>query len=266
MSKQKRSNMERVCEYCQNTFLTPTKGKNTARFCSRTCVGKARYSIPEVREKHSLTTRQPLVQKACLWCGQSFQMRQNKSVNQKRKFCSKSCANTMKANQPQERERSRQRVKFAYLSNIGRKRPDASQRMRENNPTKNPATLLKMSLSMKGKTFLARGGNSKITEPQMKLATALLLTDYIEYPISTSSVKHLFPSLPPCYKVDIAYPEKKLVIEVDGKTHKLKKQKFLDKRKTEVLNALGWSVLRFWNEEILNDLESVLLKVKQFIT
>jgi leucyl-tRNA synthetase len=55
-----------------------------------------------------------------------------------------------------------------------------------------------------------------------------------------------------------------LAIEIDGRTHKTKKWKFLDKRKTEVLNALGWSVLRFSNQRVDSDLEAVLKEIREF--
>jgi leucyl-tRNA synthetase len=64
--------------------------------------------------------------------------------------------------------------------------------------------------------------------------------------------------------VDIADPARRLAIEIDGSTHRTKKWKFLDKRKTEVLNALGWSVLRFSNQKVDSDLEDVLREIREF--
>ena len=55
----------------------------------------------------------------------------------------------------------------------------------------------------------------------------------------------------------------KISVEVDGKSHKLKKWKFLDKRKTEVLNSLGWKVLRFWNEEVMTNPQICLQKIQE---
>jgi len=87
----------------------------------------------------------------------------------------------------------------------------------------------------------------------------------MEYAIPTRAVKHRFKSLPNCYKVDIADPARRLAIEIDGATHNTKKWKFLDKRKTEVLNALGWSVLRFSNQRVDSELDSVLEEIREFI-
>jgi isoleucyl-tRNA synthetase len=55
--------------------------------------------------------------------------------------------------------------------------------------------------------------------------------------------------------------EKHLVIEVDGGYHTLPEIKISDNERTEILNQLGFEVLRFKNEEILNNIEGVLYKI-----
>lgn len=146
----------------------------------------------------------------------------------------------------------------------GKKRPEVSERMRRNNPMSDPVTKEKANQAKRGRTFLSRGGNGQPTKPQLLLANALSLP--IEYPILTGPVKGQFPSLPNCYKVDIANPETRLAIEVDGQTHRLKKWKYLDRRKESVLRALGWSVLRFSNHQVMENLEEVVEEIKRFTT
>jgi very-short-patch-repair endonuclease len=51
----------------------------------------------------------------------------------------------------------------------------------------------------------------------------------------------------------------KLVVEADGPVHNFKKE--YDRNRDEVLTALGLKILRFKNEEILNDIQSVLNKI-----
>ena len=136
--------------------------------------------------------------------------------------------------------------------------------MRANNPTKDPAVLAKMSASLKGRTFLARGGNGKVTEPQMRLATALGWP--MEVAVLTGPVQGQFPSLPNHYKVDVGSVKHKLAVEVDGNSHKTKKWKFLDRRKEAILAALGWRVLRFWNEEVMADLDRCVQMVLSTIS
>jgi len=144
----------------------------------------------------------------------------------------------------------------------GKPNPVASARMRANNPTANPEWRKRMSALMSGRTFLARGGNGTLTRQQEVVGNAINLP--MEYAIPTGPVKDQFKSLPNSYKVDIADPLRMLAIEIDGATHNTKKWRFLDKRKTEVLNALGWSVLRFSNQRVDSDLEAVLKEIREF--
>lgn len=55
----------------------------------------------------------------------------------------------------------------------------------------------------------------------------------------------------------------KLIIELDGKYHKYKLKE--DEKRTEILNHLGLNVIRFSNDEIINNLDGVLMKVKKYL-
>ena len=55
----------------------------------------------------------------------------------------------------------------------------------------------------------------------------------------------------------------KLIIEVDGEIHKFQKKH--DEERTKFLNERGYRVLRFKNEEILNEIELVIQKIKENI-
>lgn len=61
--------------------------------------------------------------------------------------------------------------------------------------------------------------------------------------------------------VDFYCPSCKLVIEVDGDIHT--QQKAYDEARTEQLQSFGFRVLRFTNEEVLNDLQTVLTCIVQ---
>jgi very-short-patch-repair endonuclease len=65
------------------------------------------------------------------------------------------------------------------------------------------------------------------------------------------------------YIVDFYCHEKKLAIEADGKVHE--KQKEYDRRRDDDLRARGYHILRFSNEEIENDIESVLNHMRSFL-
>jgi very-short-patch-repair endonuclease len=88
----------------------------------------------------------------------------------------------------------------------------------------------------------------------------------MEHAICTAPVKGMFPSLPHCYKVDIADSTVKLAIEVDGRSHRSPRWRYLDKRKEEILRALGWKVMRFDNKRVLDNLHEVVAEVSTLLT
>ncbi len=58
--------------------------------------------------------------------------------------------------------------------------------------------------------------------------------------------------------------EEKLVIELDGEIHKYKLME--DEHRTEIINYLGISVVRFKNEEVTDNLSEVLEKTKKYFS
>ena len=63
------------------------------------------------------------------------------------------------------------------------------------------------------------------------------------------------------YSVDFACFKAKLVIELDGGQHQDKEAYAL--RRTAFLNANGWEVVRFWNNEFRANEEEVLMVILQ---
>ena len=63
------------------------------------------------------------------------------------------------------------------------------------------------------------------------------------------------------YIPDFYCSEARLVIEADGPIHNFKRE--YDKNRDEVLEALGLTILRFSNDEILNKTQTVLKEIKQ---
>jgi very-short-patch-repair endonuclease len=66
------------------------------------------------------------------------------------------------------------------------------------------------------------------------------------------------------YIVDFCAPRAKLIIEVDGSQHF--DQKDYDAERTEFLKAKGYRVLRFWNNDILNNIQGVMFEITQAIS
>jgi very-short-patch-repair endonuclease len=59
--------------------------------------------------------------------------------------------------------------------------------------------------------------------------------------------------------VDFICLEKNVVIEVDGGQHDENKE--LDLQRSAYLNRMGYRVLRFWNNEVLQETEAVLSSI-----
>lgn len=59
--------------------------------------------------------------------------------------------------------------------------------------------------------------------------------------------------------VDFCAPRHKLIVELDGGQH-LDQIKY-DQKRSEYLESKGYHVLRFWNNDVLNDMEGVLLSI-----
>jgi very-short-patch-repair endonuclease len=57
------------------------------------------------------------------------------------------------------------------------------------------------------------------------------------------------------YVVDFCSPRRKLIIELDGSQHL--DQAEYDSERTKYLEAKGYRVLRFWNNDVMKDIETV---------
>ena len=65
------------------------------------------------------------------------------------------------------------------------------------------------------------------------------------------------------YIVDICCKELKLVIELDGKYHELQSEK--DQLRQRRLESLGLRVIRFEEQKVLNDVETVLKEITYWV-
>jgi len=62
------------------------------------------------------------------------------------------------------------------------------------------------------------------------------------------------------YIVDFCSPSKHLVIELDGSQHM--SQEEADAERTKFLEGKGYTVLRFWNDRVLNNIAGVILAIE----
>jgi very-short-patch-repair endonuclease len=66
------------------------------------------------------------------------------------------------------------------------------------------------------------------------------------------------------YVVDFCAPAPKLVIELDGNQHLGKQAQ--DATRSDSLVLQGYRVLRFWNKDVLNDIEGVMQAIQEALT
>lgn len=66
------------------------------------------------------------------------------------------------------------------------------------------------------------------------------------------------------YIVDFLCRDSGLVIEVDGGYHSEPRQQESDEQRAEWLEQQGYTVMRFSNEEVLNEIEKVIKTIEDF--
>ena len=59
------------------------------------------------------------------------------------------------------------------------------------------------------------------------------------------------------YIADFACPARRLIVEIDGSHHADDGTPARDLSRTKTLESDGWTVLRFWNDDVLRDIDNV---------
>lgn len=106
------------------------------------------------------------------------------------------------------------------------------------------------------KTGFARRLRHDMTEAEQRLWHALRLRQ-----MGGLKFRRQFPVID--YIADFICLEAKLVIEVDGEHASLQLQ---DSARSASIEAVGFKVLRFWNHEVLGDIEAVKSAVWQALS
>ncbi len=66
-----------------------------------------------------------------------------------------------------------------------------------------------------------------------------------------------------CFIVDFVCLETKLIVEIDGGYHSLPDQQISDNERAVWLESQGFRVIRFTNEEVMQNTTNVLQQIKQ---
>ncbi|WP_454848865.1 endonuclease domain-containing protein [Rhizobium binxianense] len=104
----------------------------------------------------------------------------------------------------------------------------------------------------------ARRMRSSMTDAELKLWNELRA-----HRLMGLSVRRQMPVAG--YIVDFACPEHRLIIEIDGSQHALAPNASYDETRSRRFEEDGWIVLRFWNDDILKDVDSVCTHILRVI-
>ena len=240
-----------------------TKDESTGRFVSRSTgetlpVAKIIHSLPcmdgDVRKIYDPPITSWRQERQCAWCGKVFAPT---SGDKWRRFCGTSCSAKWRMNTPEHKAKvhTPDVHRRAGLAISRWRRSDDPKAKREMeritnlNPMSRPEVREKVSLKLRamGHKPSVHGGNGNgLTVPQQILLDALGDGWIAEYALSLGQRT---PGYPTAYKLDLANPERKINIEVDGPSHYSRKAE--DQKRDAKVASLGWTVLRFWNRDIL---------------
>lgn len=195
--------------------------------------------------------------KLCAWCGAPF-TKPTAQRQRKARFCDRSCSARWRMSDPE-------RVAKLHTAEVRAKRGDSIsawyasgspsalaniEQIRRRNPMSDPDVRAKVSRRLRamGHRPSVRGGNGQgLTLPQSMMLAALGEGWAAEFSVSLGPRT---PGYPTHYKLDLAHAERRVGIELDGSSHYSRRA--LDQKKDAALASRGWTVLRFWNPEILD--------------
>lgn len=222
----------RMCVVCGKQYQARTWTSTGAAICSPEC--------REVRRQSRLKR----VAVSCQICGKELILegRSLARANRGRIVCSRECRSVLSSR-----------------TMAATNRRHAAARMAKNNPMRKAETRAKVSAALRAMGWKPpdRGGNGQLTLPQEMLAEAL---DWPTEVVVTIGMPGW--GFANAYKLDVGNPDLKIGVEVDGNSHKTVEGKERDRKKETALAIAGWRLLRFWNEEVLTDLESCIAKVR----
>lgn len=96
----------------------------------------------------------------------------------------------------------------------------------------------------------AKSMRSEMTEAELKLWNAVRASRLMEL-----KFRRQLPIAG--YIVDFACPSHRIIVELDGSQQNADGTIRYDNERTRNLQTLGWTVVRFWNDDVLKDINGV---------
>lgn len=215
---------KKICEKCGKEFETP---RNHQRFCSRSCAQRGKKVSEETKKKLSRIT--------------TYNLKNN-----------------------EELRRKMQEKVWGNVQNQSK----SSERMKNNNPMKNDVAREKMisTLKQNQRNCFNNCGNGHVSYVESLLIDDMIKLGFVyNLPINTRVARERFPEKRYAYnyKPDFVHVELKLCVEIDGTNHTNSKEIERDKKKEDCLRFLGYSTIRFTNEQVINEYEYVLNRIRE---
>lgn len=201
--------------------------------------------------------------KTCIECGETFSTRRGA----KARCCSRSCTrkNVHRSN-PEIAKKSMAAARAAWA------RPDVAEKMKAwqlspENPIHRAESRKKSQEKLRAAgwpNFLRYG---KVPEIQQSLADCLGLP--VDVPVRANDLNGRSRSRmerayrPYWYLLDIANIELKMNVEIDGNSHRSRQRVERDRKRDSTLNRLGWTILRFSNRQVTENMAEVILKIQE---
>ena len=263
----------RPCGFCGKTIIPAISQEARKRFCNQSCSAKWRAGTPEGKANlsragkspHETRGRTPITPAAlwrqprpCEWCGAMITPRT--ADEGRKRFCNRHCSATWRMHQPEilakvhspEVAAKRGAKKRAWFESGSPEAEAAKARFAAIGAATSAVSRHKMAATHRARGIRPPwiGGKGRgLTEPQRLLLAELGGMPWrAEYTVPVTPRR---AELPTCLYLDLALPGRSIAIEVDGTSHRSLISKERDARKTAYLESLGWTVLRFWNKDIL---------------
>lgn len=215
---------KKICERCGKEFETP---RNHQRFCSRSCAQRGKKVSEETKKKLSQIT--------------TYNLKNNEEL--------------------------RRKMQEKVWGNV-QNRSKSSERMKKNNPMKNDVAREKMisALKQNQRNCFNNCGNGHVSYVESLLIDDMIKLGFVyNLPINTRAARERFPEKRYAYnyKPDFVHVGLKLCVEIDGTNHTNSKEIERDKKKEDCLRFLGYSTIRFTNEQVINEYEYVLNRIRE---
>lgn len=249
----------RKCKYCGRVFAPK---RLEQYFCSKKCGDANRVG----------TSKYANTYKVCENCGKEFII--GSADRRNNRFCSKKCSaiwrsiyNKGSYGTMSEQTRILNSKKLKQQWQDDNFRNIVINRMKTNNPSsqskeirnkQNKTKIENNTVGFTGKYKTLRGGNGKLSPTELLVYDFMIALGFeYNYAIGMKQLKQLEPDsrFANNYKPDFTHLGKKICVELDGTTHNSIGGKQKDNKKEYALKFYGYSLYRFSNDYVKNNLD-----------